>query len=153
MGQLTERSKPTRRLGGARFFRCRLEAVRPRENGWHEPYELRGLRTVFGEAGGEIPPVYSAQRNGLEKKNDFEVTYCLTWTAIRSPKRSTNSSSFDKKTRPPLAHQECFLDVIINGRRFVISRNEQIAKQTKKSRKSLLNQATLYIKWRVAEFS
>jgi len=47
MGQLTERSKPTRRLGGARFFRCRLEAVRPRENGWHEPYELRGSCTVL----------------------------------------------------------------------------------------------------------
>ena len=47
MGQLTERSEPTRRLGGASFFLCRLEAVRHRENGWHEPYELRGSCTVL----------------------------------------------------------------------------------------------------------
>jgi len=47
MGQLTEMNEPTRRLGGASFFLCRLEAVRHRENGWHEPYELRGSCTVL----------------------------------------------------------------------------------------------------------
>ena len=47
MGQLTERSEPTRRLGGAGFFLCGLEVVRHRENGWHEPYELRGSCTVL----------------------------------------------------------------------------------------------------------
>jgi len=62
MGQLTERSEPTRRMGGASFSPRRLEAVRPREKGWQEPYELRGSCTVLGETGGEIPPVYSAKR-------------------------------------------------------------------------------------------
>jgi hypothetical protein len=47
MGQLTEMNEPTRRLGGASFSLCRFEAVRHRENGWHEPYELRGSRTVL----------------------------------------------------------------------------------------------------------
>jgi|GEM_PF-3369974 len=60
MGQLTERSEPTMVMGGASFFLCRLEAVRHRENGWHEPYELRGSCTVLRGAGGEIPPAYSA---------------------------------------------------------------------------------------------
>jgi hypothetical protein len=62
MGQLTERSEPTRRLGGASFSLCRLEAVRPRENGWHEPYESRGSRTDLWGTGGEIPPVYPASQ-------------------------------------------------------------------------------------------
>ena len=38
----------------------RLEAERPRENGWQEPYELRGSRTVVWGTGGETPPVYPA---------------------------------------------------------------------------------------------
>jgi len=45
MGQLTEMSKPTRRLGGASFSVCRLGAVRPQEKGWHEPYDGRLSRT------------------------------------------------------------------------------------------------------------
>jgi transposase len=49
-----------------------------------------------------------------------------------------------------LAKQECFLDVRTAGRRFVVAHNEEISRQTKKTRKSRLNQATLYIKWRVA---
>jgi len=48
MGQLTEMNEPTRRLGGASFSLCRLGAVRPREKGWQEPYELRGSCTVLG---------------------------------------------------------------------------------------------------------
>ena len=62
MGQLTERGLPTRRLGGASFSLCRLGAVRPREKGWQEPYELRGSCTVLGGTGGEIPPVYSTRK-------------------------------------------------------------------------------------------
>ena len=38
----------------------RLEAGRPRENGWQEPYELRGSHTVAWGTGGETPPVYPA---------------------------------------------------------------------------------------------
>ena len=64
MGQLTERSEPTMVMGGASFFLCRLEAVRHRENGWHEPYELRGSCTVLRGAGGEIPPAYLAIEKG-----------------------------------------------------------------------------------------
>jgi len=55
-----------------------------------------------------------------------------------------------KDQKIPLEEQECFLDATIGGRRFVVSHNEEIARQTKRSRRSLLNQATLYIKWRVA---
>ena len=40
------------------FFLCRLETVRFQENGWQEPYESRGSRTVLRGTGGEIPPVY-----------------------------------------------------------------------------------------------
>ena len=54
----------------------------------------------------------------------------------------------DQKT--PVEEQECFIDATIGGRRFVISHNEEIARQTQKTRRSLLAQATLYIKWRVA---
>jgi hypothetical protein len=32
--------------------------VRFQENGWQEPYEPRGSRTVLRGTGGEIPPVY-----------------------------------------------------------------------------------------------
>jgi hypothetical protein len=50
MGQLTESGLPTMVMGGASFSLCRLEAVRPWENGWDEPYELRGSRTVLGSS-------------------------------------------------------------------------------------------------------
>jgi hypothetical protein len=40
------------------FFLRRLENVRFQENGWQEPYESRGSRTVLRGTGGEIPPVY-----------------------------------------------------------------------------------------------
>lgn len=55
-----------------------------------------------------------------------------------------------EEKRTPLKKRECFLDVIIDGRRFVISHNEEIARQIKKNRKIALSQATSYIKWRVA---
>ena len=42
------------------FFLRRLETVRFQENGWQEPYESRGSRTVRWGTGGEIPPVYPA---------------------------------------------------------------------------------------------
>ena len=40
------------------FFQRRLETVRFQENGWQEPCESRGSRTVLRGAGGETPPVY-----------------------------------------------------------------------------------------------
>ncbi len=42
------------------FFLRRLETARFQEDGWHEPYESRGSRTVLWGTGGEIPPVYPA---------------------------------------------------------------------------------------------
>jgi hypothetical protein len=36
--------------------------VRFQENGWQEPYESRGSRTVLRGTGGEIPPVYPTRR-------------------------------------------------------------------------------------------
>jgi len=42
------------------FFLRRLEPARFQEDGWHEPYESRGSRTVLWGTGGEIPPVYPA---------------------------------------------------------------------------------------------
>ena len=58
------------------FFLCRLETVRFQENGWQEPYESRGSRTVLRGTGGETPPVYPTQRfaesiNLIEKANRF----------------------------------------------------------------------------------
>ena len=44
------------------FFLRRHETVRFQENGWQEPYESRGSRTVLRGTGGEIPPVYPTQR-------------------------------------------------------------------------------------------
>jgi hypothetical protein len=41
------------------FFQRRLETVRFQENGWQEPCESRGSRTVLRGTGGEIPPGYS----------------------------------------------------------------------------------------------
>ena len=46
------------------FFLRRLETVRFQENGWQEPYESRGSRTVLRGTGGEIPPVYPTRYLG-----------------------------------------------------------------------------------------
>jgi hypothetical protein len=44
--------------GGTGFFLRRLETVRSQEEGWQEPCESKGSRTVLRGTGGEIPPVY-----------------------------------------------------------------------------------------------
>jgi len=44
--------------GGAGFFLRRLEIARSQEDGWQEPCESRGSRTVLRGTGGETPPVY-----------------------------------------------------------------------------------------------
>ena len=48
--------------GGTGFFLRRFETVRFHEDGWQEPCESRGSRTVLRGTGGEIPPVYPTQR-------------------------------------------------------------------------------------------
>jgi transposase len=55
-----------------------------------------------------------------------------------------------EEKRTPFARRECFLDVIVEDRRFVVAHNDEIARQTKKNRKRALGKATSYIKWRVA---
>jgi hypothetical protein len=44
------------------FFLRRLEIARSQEEGWQEPCESRGSRTVLRGTGGEIPPVYPTHR-------------------------------------------------------------------------------------------
>ena len=68
------------------FFLRRLETVRFQENGWQEPYESRGSRTDLRGTGGEIPPVYPAQRFGdihflLRHKQQAinSLPNCLNW--------------------------------------------------------------------------
>ncbi len=53
------------------FFRRRLEIVRFQENGWQEPYESRGSRTVLWGTGGEIPPVYPTLHNNITSEIDL----------------------------------------------------------------------------------
>jgi len=47
MGQLAKSGLPTMGMGGASFSLCRLEAVRPQEEGWHEPDDGRLSRPVL----------------------------------------------------------------------------------------------------------
>ena len=44
--------------GGTGFFLRRFETVRFHEDGWQEPCESRGSRTVLRGTGGVTPPVY-----------------------------------------------------------------------------------------------
>ena len=53
-----------------------------------------------------------------------------------------------KKT--PLAERECFYETTIDASRFVVAHNEEIARQSKHTRKVRLSQTTSYIKWRIA---
>jgi hypothetical protein len=43
-------------------FLRRLETVRFQADGWQEPYESRGSRTVAWGTGGEIPLVYPSSQ-------------------------------------------------------------------------------------------
>jgi len=49
-----------------------------------------------------------------------------------------------------LDERECFLDVTLDGRRFVVAHSEPIAKETKSHRSASLREATSYLRWRVA---
>jgi transposase len=55
-----------------------------------------------------------------------------------------------RKEKTPLEKQECFLEATLEGRRFVVSHKEEIARQTKRTRKNALSQATSHLSWRVA---
>jgi hypothetical protein len=45
-------------MGGAGHNLRRLDTERFQEDGWQEPCESRGSRTVLRGTGGETPPVY-----------------------------------------------------------------------------------------------
>jgi hypothetical protein len=55
-----------------------------------------------------------------------------------------------QRAKSPLAERECFVQTIIDGRRFVVAHSEEIARQSKKTRTAALSQATSYITYRVA---
>jgi transposase len=52
--------------------------------------------------------------------------------------------------RTPLVERECFTEAVVNGRRFVVAHNDEIARQSKSTRKLRMAAATSYIKWRIA---
>ena len=59
MSQLADSDGQPRESGeGAGHILRRLGIERFQEDGWQEPYESRGSRTVLRGTGGEIPPVY-----------------------------------------------------------------------------------------------
>ena len=65
MGQLAaSEGQPRGSGGGAGLLLRRPETVRFQAEGWQEPCESRGLRTVLGGPEGEIPSNYSTQRFG-----------------------------------------------------------------------------------------
>ena len=57
------------------YFLRRLETVRFQADGWQEPYESRGSRTVAWGTGGEIPPVYPTKGNLLKSRNVLGLHY------------------------------------------------------------------------------
>ncbi len=61
------------------FFLRRLETVRFQENGWQEPYESRGSRTVLRGTGGEIPPVYPTHYLTVQVDFGFFVKGNAQW--------------------------------------------------------------------------
>ena len=49
------------------FFLRRHETVRFQAEGWQEPCESRGSRTVLRGTGGETPPVYPTAKHNAEE--------------------------------------------------------------------------------------
>jgi hypothetical protein len=75
------------------YFLRRLETVRFQADGWQEPYESRGSRTVAWGTGGEIPPVYptlsnmsKVQNNCDGQKRSVRSLEWRWWQASYSPK-------------------------------------------------------------------
>jgi transposase len=55
-----------------------------------------------------------------------------------------------KEAKVPLEQRECFLDVHLDGRRFVVAHSEAIAKESRRNRAASLREATSYVSFRVA---
>ena len=75
------------------FFQRRLETVRFQENGWQEPCESRGSRTVLRGTGGEIPPVYPTPYFWINTSNHNILGY-LKINQGRNINRRTRFSIF-----------------------------------------------------------
>lgn len=54
------------------------------------------------------------------------------------------------KERRAVAKRECFVEVVMKGRRFVVAHSEEIARQSKRTRTAALSRATSYVTLRVA---
>jgi transposase len=67
----------------------------------------------------------------------------------KRPKVRENRRAWAQDRRP-IAKRECFGDIVLGGRRFVLAHSEEIARQTRKTRTVSLSRATSYITWRVA---
>jgi transposase len=55
-----------------------------------------------------------------------------------------------QRAKMPLAERACFVETVMDGRRFVVAHSEEIARQSKKTRTAALSQATSYLTYRVA---
>jgi transposase len=94
---------------------------------------------VLGEAGLDYIVARPLRQNRVSKE------------AIRAVAKNVKHQVKDwEEKKTPQNQRECFLEATIDGRRFVVARNDEIAQQTKSSRKQRLAQATSYIKWRIA---
>ena len=67
------------------YFLRRLETVRFQADGWQEPYESRGSRTIAWGTGGEIPPVYPTHPNKLKRQKfcDRQTRSLLSFSISR----------------------------------------------------------------------
>jgi transposase len=71
--------------------------------------------------------------------------------AIRAVSKDTRRKIREwEKSKTPLDSRECFHEALIDDRRFVVAHNDEIARQSKNTRKTRLARATSYIKWRIA---
>lgn len=71
--------------------------------------------------------------------------------AVRAVAKEIKWQISDWETQKvPFAERECFREALIDGRRFVVAHNDEIARQSKDTRRQRLAEATSYIKWRIA---
>jgi transposase len=68
-------------------------------------------------------------------------------TVARDIKRRISEWEANKT---PIEKRECFHEAVLDDRRFVVAHNDDIARQSKHTRKLRMTEATSYIKWRIA---
>jgi len=71
--------------------------------------------------------------------------------AIRAVGKDIKRQISDWETRKvALSDRECFHEALIDERRFIVAHNDEMARQSKDTRKLRLAEATSYVKWRIA---